>query len=122
MDKKIIVVMPAYNAELTLEKTYRDIPAGLVDEVILCDDQSRDRTVEIAKGLGITVLVHDKNKGYGANQKTLYKEALKRMPDIIVMLHPDYQYDSKKIPDLIAPRWITALILCWGQGYWEEAR
>jgi glycosyltransferase involved in cell wall biosynthesis len=95
--------MPAYNAELTLEKTYRDIPKGLVSEIILCDDESRDRTVEIAKGLGLTVLIHDKNKGYGGNQKTLYREALKRRPDVIVMLHPDYQYDSKKIPDLIQP-------------------
>jgi len=103
MVTKIIVVMPAYNAELTLEKTYRDIPAGFIDEVILCDDQSEDRTVEIAEKLGLTVIVHDKNKGYGGNQKTLYKEALKRRPDIIVMLHPDYQYDSKKIPELIEP-------------------
>jgi glycosyltransferase involved in cell wall biosynthesis len=103
MDKKIIIVMPAYNAELTLEKTYRDIPKGLVPEIILCDDQSKDRTVEIARKLGLTVLLHDKNEGYGGNQKTLYKEALKRSPDIIVMLHPDYQYDSKKIPDLIQP-------------------
>jgi len=101
MDKKIIIVMPAYNAELTLEKTYRDIPHGFVSEIILCDDQSKDRTVEIASRLGLTVLLHDKNKGYGGNQKTLYKEALKRNPDIVVMLHPDYQYDSKKIPDLI---------------------
>src|SRR3989338_2209400 len=103
MDKKIIIVMPAYNAELTLEKTYRDIPAGFIDEVILCDDQSEDRTVEIAERLGLTVIVHDKNKGYGGNQKTFYKKALKRRPDIIVMLHPDYQYDSKKIPELIEP-------------------
>jgi len=103
MDKKIIIVMPAYNAELTLEKTYRDIPHGLVNEIILCDDQSKDRTLEIARILGLTVLLHDKNKGYGGNQKTLYKEALKRNPYIVVMLHPDYQYDSKKIPDLIQP-------------------
>ena len=103
MDNKIIIVMPAYNAELTLEKTYRDIPHGFISEIILCDDQSKDRTVEIARRLGLTVLLHDKNKGYGGNQKTLYKEALKRNPDIVVMLHPDYQYDSKKIPDLIQP-------------------
>lgn len=103
MVKKIIIVMPAYNAELTLEKTYKDIPEGLMSEIILCDDQSRDRTVKIAKRLGLTVLLHDKNKGYGGNQKTLYQEALKRNSDVIVMLHPDYQYDSKKIPDLIQP-------------------
>ncbi len=101
--KKVVVVMPAYNAGLTLEKTYRDIPEETVDEVILCDDESRDRTVDIAGSLGITVFTHDKNKGYGGNQKTLYKEALKRDADIIVMLHPDYQYDSKKIPELITP-------------------
>lgn len=103
MDKKIIIVMPAYNAELTLEKTCKDIPKGLVSEIILCDDESRDRTVEIARGMGLTVLLHEKNKGYGGNQKTLYTEALKRRPDVIVMLHPDYQYDSKKIPELIQP-------------------
>lgn len=103
MGKKTIIVMPAYNAELTLEKTYRDIPKDFVSEIILCDDESKDKTAEIAGRLGLTVLLHDKNKGYGGNQKTLYKEALTRRPDIIVMLHPDYQYDSKKIPDLIQP-------------------
>jgi len=103
MGKKIIIVMPAYNAELTLEKTYRDIPKDFVSEIILCDDESKDKTAEIAARLGLTVLLHDKNKGYGGNQKTLYKEALTRRPDIIVMLHPDYQYDSRKIPDLIQP-------------------
>jgi glycosyltransferase involved in cell wall biosynthesis len=101
--KKIIIVMPAYNAELTLEKTYRDIPEGLTREVILCDDESKDRTVDIARGLGLSILLHQRNKGYGANQKTLYREALKKGADIIVMLHPDYQYDSKKIPDLVKP-------------------
>lgn len=103
MHKKIIVVMPAYNAELTLERTYRDIPSGVVDEVILCDDHSRDKTVDIAEKLGISVLLHEENKGYGGNQKTLYEEALKRGADIVIMLHPDYQYDSKKLPDLIRP-------------------
>ena len=103
MQKKIIAAMPAYNAELTLEKTYRDIPKGVVDEVILCDDNSKDRTIDIAKSLGLTVLLHKKNKGYGANQKTLYNEALEKGADIVVMLHPDYQYDSKKIPELIQP-------------------
>ncbi len=103
MDKKIIIVMPAYNAEMTLDKTYRDIPAGVASEIILCDDESKDRTVDIARSLGLTVLLHEKNKGYGGNQKTLYREALDKGADIIVMLHPDYQYDSKKIPDLIQP-------------------
>ncbi len=103
MNKKIVIVMPAYNAELTLERTYRDIPKGFIDEVILCDDGSKDRTVDIAKGLGLSVIAHSKNKGYGANQKTCYREALGKAADIVVMLHPDYQYDAKKIPELIQP-------------------
>lgn len=95
---KVIVIMPAYNAELTLEKTFRDIPAGSVDEVILTDDASKDKTVEIAKRLGITTVCHAVNKGYGANQKTCYDLALKKQADIIIMIHPDYQYDSRIIP------------------------
>ena len=96
--KKIIVVMPAYNAELTLEKTFHDIPEGSVDEVILTDDCSVDNTVEIAKKLGMTVICHSENKGYGANQKTCYDRALQNGADIIVMIHPDYQYDPRIIP------------------------
>jgi glycosyltransferase involved in cell wall biosynthesis len=96
--KKIIVIMPAYNAELTLEKTYHDVPKDVVDEIILTDDASSDRTVEIAKKLGIIVNVHSKNMGYGANQKTCYDDALRRDGDIIVMIHPDYQYDPRVIP------------------------
>ena len=103
MNKKTVVVMPAYNAELTLEKTYRDIPEGIVDDVILCDDGSKDRTVDIAKRLGLSVIVHSENKGYGANQKTCYKKAISGGADTVVMLHPDYQYDAKKIPALIRP-------------------
>ncbi len=95
---RVIVVMPALNAEKTLEKTYSDIPQGSVDEIILTDDNSSDRTVEIAERLGITVLRHPKTRGYGANQKTCYDEALKRNADIVVMIHPDYQYDSRLIP------------------------
>ncbi len=95
---KVIVVMPAYNAESTLEKTYRDIPAGSVDEVILTDDQSKDNTAQLARKLGIVVLEHEKNLGYGGNQKTCYDEALRRGADIVVMLHPDYQYDPRVIP------------------------
>jgi glycosyltransferase involved in cell wall biosynthesis len=95
---KIIIVMPAYNAAETLEKTYHDIPPGTVDEIILVDDASTDRTVAIARKLGLTVIVHPENRGYGANQKTCYDEALKRNPDIVVMIHPDYQYDSRLIP------------------------
>jgi glycosyltransferase involved in cell wall biosynthesis len=96
--KKIIVIMPAYNAEMTLEKTYRDIPQDVVDEVILTDDASTDKTVEIANRLGIIVNCHIENRGYGANQKTCYDDALKRNADIIVMIHPDYQYDPRVIP------------------------
>lgn len=95
---KVIVVMPAYNAEATVEKTVRDLPAGAVDEVILVDDCSKDRTVEIARGLGITVIRHETNKGYGGNQKTCYTEALARGADIVVMVHPDYQYDPRLVP------------------------
>jgi glycosyltransferase involved in cell wall biosynthesis len=101
--KKIIVVMPAYNAERTLRRTYTDIPKGLVDEIILVDDKSRDKTVEIAKELGLKVVVHEQNLGYGANQKTCYKEALSEGADIVVMLHPDYQYDPVLLPDVIRP-------------------
>lgn len=98
MKEKIIVVMPAYNAEKTLHKTVLDIPPGTVDEIILVDDCSKDNTVNIAKKLGLKTIVHDKNMGYGANQKTCYLEALKDGADIVVMIHPDYQYDPKLIP------------------------
>ncbi|MFH1347332.1 MAG: glycosyltransferase family 2 protein [Candidatus Margulisiibacteriota bacterium] len=99
---KVIVVMPAYNAEKTLEKTFQDIPKDEVGEIILGDDCSSDRTVEIAKSLGIKVLKTPRNLGYGGNQKMLYKEALARGADVIVMLHPDWQYDATKIPELIS--------------------
>ncbi|MBU4343416.1 MAG: glycosyltransferase family 2 protein [Candidatus Omnitrophica bacterium] len=102
-EEKVIVVMPAYNAGLTLEKTYKDIPKDIVGEIILCDDSSTDNTVEIARRLGLKVIVHDKNKGYGANQKTCYRDALRKAADIVIMLHPDYQYDAKEIPGLIRP-------------------
>ena len=91
--KKIVVVMPAYNAAQTLEQTYREIPADIVDEVILVDDCSSDETVEVARSLGIRhVIRHEENKGYGANQKTCYNKALELGADIVIMLHPDYQY------------------------------
>jgi glycosyltransferase involved in cell wall biosynthesis len=97
-DKKIIVVLPAYNAAKTIEKTVREIPS-IVDEIILTDDFSRDETVAIAKKIGIRhIISHEKNKGYGANQKSCYDKALELGADIIVMLHPDYQYTPKLIP------------------------
>ncbi len=100
---KTIIVLPAYNAAKTLKATYDDIPKDLVDEIILVDDNSKDNTVEIAKGLGITVFEHKTNKGYGANQKTCYEKALEHGADIVVMVHPDYQYDPCVVGDMIAP-------------------
>lgn len=102
-NKKVIVIMPAYNAAGTLEKTYRDMPAGYVDETILCDDHSKDNTLEVAESLGLTVIEHEKNTGYGGNQKTCYEGALKKGADIVIMIHPDYQYDATKIPQMIDP-------------------
>lgn len=100
-NKKIVIVLPAYNAALTLKKTYQEIPFDLVDEVILVDDNSSDKTIEIAKELGITHIIrHDKNRGYGGNQKTCYSKALEVGGDIIIMLHPDYQYTPKLIPSM----------------------
>jgi len=101
--KKIIVVMPAYNAEKTLKRTLDDIPMDWVDEILLVDDASRDGTVALARKLGLTVFVHEKNKGYGGNQKTCYTEALKRGGQIMIMVHPDHQYDPTVIPQLIQP-------------------
>lgn len=100
--KKVIVVLPAYNAALTLEKTYKEIPMDLVDEVILCDDASSDNTSQLAKKIGINhVIVHEKNKGYGGNQKSLYNKALELGGQIVIMLHPDYQYTPKLIPAMV---------------------
>lgn len=101
--QKICVVMPAYNAEKTLERTYRDLPLEWVDDIIVVDDASRDRTVEVARGLGLHTLVHPQNRGYGGNQKTCYREALARGADIAVMVHPDHQYDPTVIPQLVGP-------------------
>ena len=101
--KKVVVVMPAYNAEKTLERTLDDIPKEWVDEIILTDDASRDGTVALARKLGLRVFAHDKNRGYGANQKTCYREALKMGGDIMIMVHPDHQYDPRVIPQLVVP-------------------
>ncbi len=99
--KKIVVVMPAYNAARTIERTYREIPLDLVDEVVVTDDASHDQTVAIAKSLGLRTLVHETNRGYGGNQKTCYAEALRLGADVVVMLHPDYQYTPKLLPAMI---------------------
>ena len=101
MKRKVIIVMPAYNAAETLERTYRDIPAGTYDEIILVDDNSKDNTAEISRSLGIHTIVHTDNRGYGGNQKTCYSEALKRGADIVIMIHPDYQYDSRLVPYIL---------------------
>jgi glycosyltransferase involved in cell wall biosynthesis len=96
-EKKVVVVMPAYNAEKTLQMTYNEIPRDIVDDIILVDDQSQDRTVEVAQRLGLTTVVHEQNRGYGGNQKTCYATALSLGADIVIMLHPDYQYTPKLI-------------------------
>lgn len=98
--KKIVVVMPAYNAAQTLEQTFKDIPMDIIDEVLLVDDASRDETIKVAQRLGIKCFLHERNMGYGRNQKTCYTEAMKLDADIVVMLHPDYQYSPRIIPAL----------------------
>jgi glycosyltransferase involved in cell wall biosynthesis len=99
LNKKIVAVLPAYNAAATLEKTYNEIPFDLVDEVVLVDDASKDNTIEVAKRVGIRHIVsHEKNMGYGGNQKSCYRKALELGADIVIMLHPDYQYTPKLIP------------------------
>ncbi len=102
-ERKVVVVMPAYNAEKTLKLTYADLPHDHIDHVILVDDHSQDATVEIAQELGLEVYVHNRNYGYGANQKTCYREALRAGATIVVMVHPDYQYDPKLLPDMVQP-------------------
>lgn len=108
--KRVTVILPAYNAERTLRATYADIPHLIVDDIILVDDHSSDRTAEVARELGLHVIVHDQNRGYGANQKTCYREALAREADIVVMLHPDYQY---------TPRLITAMASMIAEGEFD---
>jgi glycosyltransferase involved in cell wall biosynthesis len=102
-ETKIVIVMPAYNAARTLERTYADIPHDLIDRIILVDDVSGDETVDVARQLGLQVIIHPQNRGYGGNQKTCYDAALEAGADIVVMLHPDYQYDATRIPALVEP-------------------
>ena len=101
MSNRVIVVLPAYNAANTLERTLADLDRAQIHEIIVCDDASTDDTVRIAERLPVTLLRHDQNRGYGANQKTCYREALRRGADYVVMLHPDYQYDSRVVPHAI---------------------
>jgi glycosyltransferase involved in cell wall biosynthesis len=110
--RKVTVVMPAYNAEATLQKTVLEIPRNVVDDIIVVDDQSRDRTVDEARRLKLHTIIHPKNRGYGGNQKTCYAEALRRGAEIIVMVHPDYQY---------TPRLIPVLAACIGSGLYDVA-
>jgi len=110
LGKKLIVVMPAYNAEKTLRQTYEELPHDYVDDVILVDDASRDSTVAIAQELGIRTIIHRENRGYGANQKTCYREALDLGADIVVMIHPDYQY---------SPRLVTAMASMIASGHYD---
>lgn len=100
---KVVVVMPAYNAAKTLRMTYAELPQDVVDLVILVDDGSKDETIQIARELGLELFVHNRNYGYGANQKTCYREALRAGADIVVMVHPDYQYDPSLLPQVISP-------------------
>jgi glycosyltransferase involved in cell wall biosynthesis len=109
-NQKVVVVLPAYRAERTLEQTYAAIPRDIVDEILLVDDASNDETVELAQRLGLRVCVHHQNLGYGANQKTCYREALRLGADIVVMVHPDYQYD---------PRLITAMAAMIASGLYD---
>jgi len=110
LSKKLVVVMPAYNAERTLRQTYAELPHEYVDEVILVDDASGDRTADVAGELGIRTIIHAENRGYGANQKTCYREALRHGADIVVMVHPDYQY---------SPRLVTAMASMLVSGHYD---
>ncbi len=110
LDKKIVVVMPAYNAEKTLRRTFEELPHDYVDHVILVDDASNDKTAQVAKELGITTVIHAENRGYGGNQKTCYREALQLGGDIVVMVHPDYQY---------SPKLVTAMASMIASGHYD---
>jgi len=108
--KRIVVVMPAYHAGRTLKATWNDLPRSIIDEIIVVDDASKDDTVAVARALGLTVILHPENRGYGANQKTCYTKAIACGADIVVMVHPDYQYD---------PRLVTAMVGMVSSGVYE---
>ena len=110
LNKKLIVIMPAYNAEKTLRQTYEELPHEYVDEVILVDDASRDETSRVAQELGIRTIIHTENRGYGGNQKTCYRESLRHGADIVVMVHPDYQY---------SPRLVAAMASMIASGHYD---
>ena len=112
--KRVCVVLPAYNAERTLERTVEEIPRDIADDLILVDDASGDRTAELARRLGLHTVVHASNLGYGGNQKTCYREALERGADIVIMVHPDHQYDPSVIPRLIQPIMSGECDACFG--------
>ena len=120
--KRIVVVMPAYNAGRTLEATWRDLPHDIVDEVVVVDDASDDDTVAMARALGLDVILHPQNMGYGANQKTCYKEAIARAADIVVMVHPDYQYDPRLVTAMAGMVARGSMTWCWARGSWAAAR
>ncbi len=129
--ERVVVVMPAYNAARTLRRTVADLPAGHYDQVILVDDASGDDTVRLAHELGLTVFVHERNRGYGANQKTCYREALRAGAEIVVMVHPDYQYDPRVLADVLAPirqgradvvfasRFLGTSVVAQGMPWWK---
>ena len=100
--KKVVIVMPAYNAGKTLRSTCAEVPMDIVDEIILVDDASRDETVAVANELGLRTIVHPKNRGYGGNQKSCYRLALEDGADIVIMMHPDYQYTPSRIPSMVS--------------------
>jgi len=113
---KVIVVMPAYNAGRTLRMTYEELPKDTVSMVILVDDGSTDATLEVARQLGLEIFVHNRNYGYGANQKTCYAEALRAGADVVVMVHPDYQYDPRLVPRSSSRSPAARPTWCWARG------
>jgi glycosyltransferase involved in cell wall biosynthesis len=121
-NKKVTVVLPAYNAAQTLKQTFNEIPHDIVDDIILIDDASHDATVEMARNLGVPTIRHDRNRGYGGNQKTCYTVALARGADIVVMLHPDYQYTPKLVTAMASMSHLVNSMWCWARARERQAR